>query len=94
MEKCTYCAQRIQESKIQVQKFKPSDLLNYSILAKTEQIYVLDNVVSIKVPDGAIQTACQQVCPSDRMPSFSAIFLIPESEVSKLKNQPSRLLCI
>lgn len=46
MEKCTYCAQRIQQAKI-AQKVKAKD----------------SNAV--RVPDGTIKVACQQVCPMD-----------------------------
>ena len=42
MEKCTFCVQRIQKTKIQYK-----------------------NQGQESVPDGAIQTACQQACPTD-----------------------------
>jgi molybdopterin-containing oxidoreductase family iron-sulfur binding subunit len=47
MEKCTYCVQRIQNAKIQ-QRVKAAQA---------------GNPGDVLVPDGALRTACQQVCP-------------------------------
>ena len=83
MEKCTYCVQRIQESKIQTKvKAQRSALLKTGKDGADIKLSKED----IKVADGTIKTACQQVCPSDCI-SFGDLS-DPESEVSKLKNNP------
>ncbi len=52
MEKCTYCQQRIAAAKIE---------------ARNHNVHSDDPAVrrSLKVQDGAIETACQQTCPTD-----------------------------
>jgi molybdopterin-containing oxidoreductase family iron-sulfur binding subunit len=52
MEKCTYCQQRIAAGKIE---------------ARNHNVHSDDPAErrSVRVPDGAIQTACQQTCPTD-----------------------------
>ena len=83
MEKCTYCVQRIQESKIQVKvKAQRKALLETGKDGADLKLEESD----LKVPDGTIKTACQQVCPCDGI-SFGDIS-DPDSEVSKLKNNP------
>ena len=49
MEKCTYCVQRIKA---------------VSIPAKNQLDKRLSGAPPLRVPDGAIQTACQQACPT------------------------------
>ena len=83
MEKCTYCVQRIQESKIQVKvKAQREALLESGKDGADLEL----NKNDIKVPDGTIKTACQQVCPSDSI-TFGDLS-DPESDVSRLKNNP------
>ncbi len=81
MEKCTYCVQRIQESKIQV---KVAAQRNALLKTGKDGTDLKLETEDIKVPDGTIKTACQQVCPSNSI-TFGDLS-DPKSEVSKLKN--------
>src|SRR5437588_162731 len=68
-ENCSFCLQRIEQAKI-AQKLKATNS---------------GEMGNIEVPDGAIQTACQQACPAEAI-TFGNI-KDPQSRVSKLKAQ-------
>jgi len=69
MEKCSFCLQRIEQGKI-AQKLKATNS---------------GEMGNVEVPDGAIQTACQQACPAEAI-TFGNV-KDPQSSVSKLKEQ-------
>src|SRR5216110_580265 len=69
MEKCSFCLQRIEQGKI-AQKLKATNS---------------GEMGNVEVPDGAIQTACQQACPAEAI-TFGNV-KDAQSSVSKLKEQ-------
>ena len=83
MEKCTYCVQRIQEAKIKVKVAAQRNALLQSGKDGSELSLEKDD---LKVSDGTIKTACQQVCPSDGV-AFGDLS-DPNSRVSILKSDP------
>jgi len=70
MEKCTYCVQRVENAKIN-QKVRAAQA---------------GRPGDVMVPDGAFQTACQQVCPVNAI--VMGNLLDPASRVSQTKAQP------
>ena len=54
MEKCTYCVQRIEGAKIAAR----------SAVGQGPANAIVNGEPAVKVADGAIMTACQQVCPT------------------------------
>ncbi|MEO6193097.1 MAG: TAT-variant-translocated molybdopterin oxidoreductase, partial [Thermoanaerobaculia bacterium] len=71
MEKCTYCIQRTNEAKIELK------------LRATKEGRVLDFAAD-GVPDGFVQTACQQACPTSAI-HFGDI-LDPTSKVARMRD--------
>ena len=76
MEKCTYCVQRIEMAKIDIQ----------SKVGQGSANAIVDGKPAVKVPDGMIQTACQQVCPT-RAITFGDVS-DPQSKVSQTMASP------
>lgn len=83
MEKCTYCVQRIQEAKIHV---KVNAQRAAKLASGKDGTDIELSEQDLKVPDGTIVPACQQVCPSEGV-AFGDIS-DPNSRVSKLKSDP------
>ncbi len=72
MEKCTYCVQRVQNGKIR-----------HKVQLMQERGGAAVSDEEVRVPDGAIKTACQQTCPVGAI-TFGNI-LDPKSDVMKAK---------
>jgi len=70
MEKCTYCVQRIENAKIR----------------HKVQSAQAGRPGDVRLSDGAVKTACQQVCPVEAI--VFGDLLDPSSTVSKAKAQP------
>ncbi len=76
MEKCTYCVQRIQNAKID-HKVKVAHS---------------DNPGDVVLPDGAVRTACQQVCPVEAIVFGNILDENSGVSVAKRRSQDYSLL--
>ena len=76
MEKCTYCVQRIQNGKIEHK-------------VKTAQA---GHPEDVRVPDGTIKTACQQVCPVEAIVFGDISDTASAVSVAKAREQDYALL--
>lgn len=81
MEKCTYCTQRIQRAKIK-QK-------NHYIQSNNEGGFTHEPTDQRTLPDGAVVSACQDVCPTDCI-AFGDLN-DPNSKVSKVHYKNKRV---
>ena len=70
MEKCTYCVQRIENARIRHK------------VASAQA----GNPGDVRLPDGAVRTACQQACPVEAI--VFGDLLDPDSAVAKAKAEP------
>ncbi len=75
MEKCTYCVQRIQEAKIAAK----------SKVGQQAADGGTDERAAVKIADGAVRTACQQVCPTSAI-TFGDL-ADPQSKVAQLQKK-------
>lgn len=74
MEKCTWCVQRIQAAKIGAKNRRPPAPLGQAPEGR------------LTIPDGEIQTACEQACPTNAI--VFGDLNDPESRVSRLHRTP------
>ena len=75
MEKCTWCVQRIEAAKIKAK----NEWVKQSEAEKAKS-------KRVSIPDGTIQPACVQVCPTDGI-TFGDL-MDPDSKVSKMHADP------
>jgi len=78
MEKCTYCVQRIEASKI-----ARNQVLRAKALETGDSTKAAAGFDELRVPPGAVRTACQDACPTDAI-SFGNL-LHADSLVSRAK---------
>ncbi len=89
MEKCTYCIQRIDRTRIEMEK----EVLNLQEMARaSSDPRERERLMAQATQRGAqvvrqLQTACQQACPTQAI-IFGNI-RDPDSEVTKLKKEPT-----
>jgi molybdopterin-containing oxidoreductase family iron-sulfur binding subunit len=94
MEKCTYCVQRVDRTRIEMQR-QVAQLQELARSATSDaERQRLDNLAEQAGRDvvNRLQTACQQSCPS-RAISFGDI-ADPASEVAKLKAEPANYVLL
>jgi Fe-S-cluster-containing dehydrogenase component len=81
MEKCTYCVQRIENGKIE-HKVKMNQERDGAALTLEE----------VRVPDGTIKTACQQVCPVEAIVFGNILDTTSAVSQAKAREQDYQLL--
>ncbi|HEV8607701.1 MAG TPA: 4Fe-4S dicluster domain-containing protein, partial [Tepidisphaeraceae bacterium] len=80
MEKCTYCVQRLNRTRVEVKKLEVQLAESQSGEEKSAARQLMDREMQ------KLQTACQQACPTQAI--IFGDMNWPKSEVARLRNQP------